>query len=135
MEIQKLIKEAHETAKSKGFYDKCDEYGIIKRNIGEMLMLIVSEVGEALESHRKDMFSNKEIVRCCFEDIKCMELSDDACRPSFESCIKDTFEDEIADVFIRLFDLCGYLNIDIEKHIKLKMAYNKTRPIKHGKKY
>jgi NTP pyrophosphatase (non-canonical NTP hydrolase) len=53
----------------------------------------------------------------------------------FERSIKDTFEDEIADVFIRLGDMCGGLNIDIEKHIEAKMKYNKTREKLHGKKY
>lgn len=48
---------------------------------------------------------------------------------------KDTFEDEIADVFIRLADLCGELNIDIEAQIEFKMGINKTRPVKHGKRF
>ncbi|MGI5086019.1 hypothetical protein HF284_14045, partial [Treponema putidum] len=49
--------------------------------------------------------------------------------------IKDTFEVEIADAFIRLASLCGYLNIDIEKFINVKMEYNKLREPLHGKKY
>ncbi|MGI5086022.1 hypothetical protein HF284_14060, partial [Treponema putidum] len=49
--------------------------------------------------------------------------------------IKDTFEVEIADAFIRLASLCGYLNIDIEKFINAKMEYNKLRKPLHGKKY
>lgn len=53
----------------------------------------------------------------------------------FETDIKDTFEDEIADCFIRLFDLCGRYKIDIESHIKAKMKYNSLREKLHGKKY
>ena len=48
---------------------------------------------------------------------------------------KDTFEDEIADVMIRLCDLCGELNIDIEKQIEWKTSHNKTRENKHGKSF
>ena len=48
---------------------------------------------------------------------------------------KENFEEEIADVFIRLFDLCGYLNIDIEKVIQNKISINIDRPKLHGKKY
>ncbi len=48
---------------------------------------------------------------------------------------KDTFEDEIADTIIRLCDLCGELNIDIEKQIAWKMEYNKKREHKHGKNF
>lgn len=48
---------------------------------------------------------------------------------------KENFKEEIADVFIRLFDLCGYLEIDIEKEINAKMIYNKGREKLHGKRY
>ena len=47
----------------------------------------------------------------------------------------ENFKEEIADVYIRLGDLCGHLGIDIEKEIIKKMEFNKTRPYKHGKKY
>ena len=42
---------------------------------------------------------------------------------------------EVADVAIRLFDLCGGMNIDLEKHIELKMKYNSLRGYKHGKAF
>jgi len=45
------------------------------------------------------------------------------------------FKEEIADIFIRLFDLCGYLNIDIESEIAKKYNRNIDRPKLHGKKY
>ncbi|MCK5581671.1 MAG: hypothetical protein KAJ18_10425 [Candidatus Omnitrophica bacterium] len=64
-------------------------------------MLIVTELAEAMEAHRKQ---------------------DD-----------DNFKEELADVFIRLFDLCGGLDIDIEAEIVKKSAKNKDRPYKHGK--
>ena len=47
----------------------------------------------------------------------------------------DTFEDELADTAIRLFDLCGGLGIDLEKQIEWKMSFNKTREKLHGKAY
>jgi len=45
------------------------------------------------------------------------------------------FKEEIADTFIRLFDLCGSLDIDIEKEIMRKMEINKSRPRLHNRKY
>jgi len=45
------------------------------------------------------------------------------------------FKMEIADVFIRLGDLCGMYNIDIEKEIERKMEINDRRPYLHGKNY
>lgn len=47
----------------------------------------------------------------------------------------EDFNEEIADTFIRLADLCGYLNIDIEYEIKKKTSINKERPYLHGKEY
>ncbi len=44
------------------------------------------------------------------------------------------FNEEIADIFIRLFDICGTLDIDIKKEIEKKMEKNKKRPYRHGKK-
>jgi len=47
----------------------------------------------------------------------------------------DNFKEEIADTYIRLADLCGQLNIDIEDAIVTKMLKNKERPRLHGKNY
>lgn len=43
------------------------------------------------------------------------------------------FREELADVQIRLFDLCGALGIDLEEAVNAKMLYNETRPYMHGK--
>lgn len=42
---------------------------------------------------------------------------------------------ELADAVIRIADLCGYLGIDLDTVISEKMAYNETRPFKHGKRF
>lgn len=121
MKINELIKQAHEAAIEKGFYDcpecegkgyfepvdndgypggnctSCNGTGKADRNIGELLMLVVSELGEALEAHRKNnLYGNLE-----YPDV-------------ITSTYLNCFEIEIADAFIRLFDLCGYLELDIE---------------------
>lgn len=101
MNLQELIEQSHKTAKEKGFWDK-------EKNIVVKIALIITELCEGIEAHRKGKFGLEK---------------------------KDFFEDEIADAFIRLFDLCGYMKIDIEKQLKWKMAYNLTRPKLHGKKY
>jgi len=92
--LNELSELCHSIAKEKGFWDE-------KRNLGEALMLIVTELAEAMEAYRKQ---------------------DDA-----------NFNEEIADTFIRLFDLCGGLGIDIEAEIEKKTTKNKGRPYKHGK--
>ena len=47
----------------------------------------------------------------------------------------DKFKEEIADTYIRLGDMCGYLDIDVESEILKKVKINKNREYKHGKKY
>jgi len=123
--LNQLATEIHENAKSKGFFDG-------EKNIGEMLCLIHSEVSEALEADRKNYYSNiSEIKLKGLAD----ENSDEKFKDVFTEFVKDTFEDELADVVIRVFDLCAFKGIDIESHIKAKMRYNASRPHKHGKLY
>lgn len=43
------------------------------------------------------------------------------------------FQEEMADVFIRLLDLAGGMGIDIENAIGEKMSKNEARPFRHGK--
>ena len=128
--MENLIKESHRIAKGKGFWDE-------ERNRPEMLMLIVSEVSEALEALRRNYY---------WDPFKAVELYDsikdrldpglvENWKKQFETSIKSSFEDELADVAIRLFDLCGGLNIDLEKHIKMKMKYSSLRPYKHEKQF
>jgi NTP pyrophosphatase (non-canonical NTP hydrolase) len=42
--------------------------------------------------------------------------------------------EELADIVIRCADLASFCEIDLEKEIIKKMAYNKTREKLHGKK-
>lgn len=46
----------------------------------------------------------------------------------------ENFAEELADVCIRIFDLCGLKNIDLQKAILNKMDKNKGRSYKHGGK-
>jgi NTP pyrophosphatase (non-canonical NTP hydrolase) len=118
--LNKLAKQVYLQNKKKGFWDN-------PRNTGETLMLIVSELAEALEAHRSGNFCTNSMIK----KVKSSKNKDVA----FLHYIKGTYEEEIADTFIRLLDLCGGEKLDIEFFIEEKLNYNKTRPYKHGKKY
>ena len=45
----------------------------------------------------------------------------------------DRLHEELADIMIRLLDLMGYVNMDVDSIVSKKMEYNKTRPYKHGR--
>lgn len=129
--LNELSKQVHENAKSKGFFDS-------EKNIGEMLCLIHSEVSEALEADRKNHYTelpNIQLKGMADKNFGHTYHYDDIFKLGFEEDVKNTFEDELADVVIRVLDLCAFKGIDIESHIKAKMRYNAMREHKHGKKY
>lgn len=123
-----LANTIHSGNVKRGFYDDPKE-------VGTVLMLIVTELAEAMESYR----SNNSIPADRMETLEWDSKEDEPFTTEdinqFKLVVKDTFEDEIADTIIRLFDLCGWMNIDIHKHIMLKLKYNDTRPYKHGKAF
>lgn len=106
--LKELVDNAHAMSRSKGWYDGNDAV----RNVPEMLALIHSEVSEALEDYRTGTM---------LEDVTVHG------KPI-------GFPSELADVVIRIGDLCGYLGIDLEAAVTDKMTYNATRTYRHGGK-
>lgn len=108
MEIKKLIKEAHENAVDHGFwkdYENLTEYDYPELN---------NAIGNRLMLIVSEVAEAQEGLR--HHDM-------------------DNFSEELADVAIRLADLCGGLEIDLESEIEKKMQKNKDRPYKHGKEF
>lgn len=141
MNLTEFSQQVHEDNIRKGFYDEHRDLMkllILKGSpdqtrsygqafIDQRLALIMSEAGEAVECNRKNLRANLKGVVSSFEgeDFK----------QAFRVHVKDTLEDEIADIIIRCLDLSGFLKIDIQKHVDLKLRYNKMRAYKHGKTY
>jgi NTP pyrophosphatase (non-canonical NTP hydrolase) len=105
MEINMLLNQyaaACHNANRKWWTDlQTGEYPI-KRNVGEMLMLCVSELAEAMEGHRKDLQDDK--------------------LPQYKM-----FDVELVDCLIRIFDLAGAHEINLDKVFEEKMLYNSKR--------
>lgn len=74
----------------------------LNRNVGELLMLCVSELAEALEAHRKGLQDDKLPHR-------------------------RGIEVELADCVIRIADMAGGLGLDVGGAIAEKLKYNAAR--------
>ena len=89
-----------------------------KRNVGELLMLCVSELAEAMEGDRKKLMDDKLTHRSMLEV-------------------------ELADTVIRIMDLAGGFDLDVAGAITEKLEYNasradhrpENRALANGKKY
>jgi len=142
MNVNELTERAHGNAIKKGFYDlpetiltKMINSGFTEQEvkavkdafITQRLMLIVSELGEAMEANRKGREAKTE----AYEAGLLAEVDE---KQLFESTIKESFQDEMADTMIRIFDLAGWLKIDLDWHLKEKMLYNSNREKMHGGK-
>jgi NTP pyrophosphatase (non-canonical NTP hydrolase) len=103
MEISQVQREVHRTAVEHGWWDR-------PRSVGEILMLMVTELSEVMEAYRS---GNPQSLKT----------------PGFSQ-----MEEELADVVIRLLDFAGRHDLDIEGALRAKMNYNETRPYRHGGK-
>lgn len=74
----------------------------LKRNVGEILMLVVSELAEAMEGDRKGLMDTHLTHRRMFEV-------------------------ELADTIIRVFDIAAGMGLDLGGAYVEKLAYNQTR--------
>jgi hypothetical protein len=109
--LQAFLDKCHTAALASGWWTnlktgvdtrKLDEDGKPGFNVSEKLMLIVSEVSEAMEGHRKNLMDDK---------IKHRKM----------------IEVELADAIIRIGDLGGAMGLRIGAAAIEKMAYNAVR--------
>lgn len=114
MQINNLIKKAHKNAVEHGFWD---DWEYLTKNM-------------ILSTHYTELVNNALGNRLMLINGEVAE--------AHEALRKDDAEnlrEELADIAIRLFDLCGGLDIDLEYEIEKKMTKNASRPYKHGKAF
>lgn len=150
------------------------------RNMNEAMMLVVSELSEALEAHRAGKSADPDHVTWAIETLD-LDM--------FTAFIRGSWQEELADVAIRCLDIIGHnpglvsgqkaalryfpvenfgenllyicrllcvpveypqrcwdalcaveiictqAGVPLRGLVLLKLKYNETRPVKHGKKY
>jgi NTP pyrophosphatase (non-canonical NTP hydrolase) len=121
LHLSDLCKSVHDWAVGKGWWDKSD------RNFPEQLCLIHSEISEALEEYRVHGIDPKALLYT----HHCKESGEYEFREGHKP---EGIASELADAVIRICDIAGHYNIDLENAIEVKMAYNHTRAHRHGGK-
>jgi NTP pyrophosphatase (non-canonical NTP hydrolase) len=111
--IGKLVKESGEISASKGWHSNP------ATSFGDRVALCHSELSEALEEFR----SGRGVMETYYSALDLSEVKKPEGVPA-----------ELADVIIRIADMCYIYGIDLEAAILEKLAYNKTRPHRHGGK-
>ena len=104
-EFNLFQRDVHRNAVAKGFWEGGD------RNTSEAIMLMVTELAEAVEFLRKGNGPDDKIQK--FLGV----------------------EAELADCIIRIMDLAEARDWRIAEAIVAKMRYNAKRPKLHGKKF
>lgn len=115
--INLLSRTAHNTAVEHGFYAEHSELmHTLEGNDADMRLVEAAERDFVLAAIAK-------ISSECGEAVAAIQHGEE----------EDKIVEELADVIIRTFDLCGFLDADLGETLVRKMQYNKTRPYKHGK--
>lgn len=116
-----LKDKAHSNAVKHGFWEG-------KPSDKHFLCLVISELMEAVNAHRRNKFARvptnrKETV---FDD-RTFHHENKFFKENFEKYVKDTVEDELADAAIRLLDLAGANNLNLNRFcLKYVVTKKKT---------
>lgn len=102
MGINEMKERAYDIACKHGWYEQ-------KRSNIHELMLVVSELGEAVNADRNGKYANRERFENVLKEFH-VPFS-----YAFNQCIKDTVEDELADAAIRILSMAGFNSADLEE--------------------
>lgn len=115
--LNELARLAHRNAVEHGFYaEYYDLMATLERAGADMRLMEAAERDFTLAQIAK-------IASECGEAVHAIQHGEQP------ECIVE----ELADVVIRIFDLCGRMDADVGRSLTGKMARNRCRPYKHGK--
>lgn len=121
--LNALAADIHANAVEHGWWDE-------PRTFGDILALCHSELSEALEAYR----DGEELVHGCCGHCDYQEKCDHLAPAGETGCKPEGVAVEMIDCIIRILDWCGKMGVDVDGVLRMKHAYNKTRPYRHGGK-
>lgn len=101
--LQEVADECHQNSLKAGWHTDHITGKPLPINSGTKLMLIVTEIAEAMEGNRKNLMDDK-LTHRKMEEV------------------------ELADAVIRIFDYAGLMGYDICSAMMEKIAFNAIRP-------
>lgn len=129
----------HQTAVEKGWWEPQDVDGedrsVPPRSFGDLIALVHSEASEALEEYRnghapdETYFPNAGAHGPHARD----PLAEMVWAVQY-GWKPEGVPVELADIIIRVLDIAGFYDIDIEHAMRMKTAYNDLRTHRHGGK-
>jgi NTP pyrophosphatase (non-canonical NTP hydrolase) len=123
--INDLTAAAHEMATKKGWWET-------DRSALEIAALIHSEVSEFVEEARMGRPAIYQInPHEEAEELRLVPVDRSDWDPTRKP---EGLAIELADVVIRIADYCGRMGWDLQDAINIKLAFNATRPHRHGGK-
>ena len=136
------IERFYPNSENKGFYWGSAFIGHIKDSVADEIADIVIRVLDFAGYLELNIDMNDDDVQDLCGVTNIGEMLCDACeyivqsRVSFDYNASDRMKsDRLCQVLRQVFGIAEFLNIDLMRHIELKLMYNKTRPYKHGKNY
>lgn len=106
MKINDLKNKAYQIAVNHGWHEA-------ELSTDHCLMLVITELSEAIEADRKENYCYKKISST--DRYNSFPTNESRFIKEFEAFVKDTVEDELSDAIIRLLDWYGMKNIIIEE--------------------
>lgn len=110
------------------------------RTFGDELILIVSELVEALEAFRSNGYlewwtyqpvvNGVKMPKMTTDQLEALGIDEDDWGPSRREGVAP----EIAGTFVRLLDTCAKHGIELGVEFRREMDYNWTRTFRHGGK-
>lgn len=119
MELNKLRDKAYKIACEHGFHDE-------ESSNEHCLMLVITELSEAVEADRKGLYARvpKDKENTLF-DPKTFHGDNVYFVDNFKKNVKDKVEDELADTCIRLLDLAGLRNLNLNRFALVNVVSSK----------